>query len=106
MLDNLSERMYITRSLASPSSPGYVAHMATTGRQIAAARTLLGWTQARLAQESGVSPASVQRAERAPGIPQMQTGSLFAMVRALQDAGIIFIDADDSGSEGVRLRRR
>jgi len=36
----------------------------------------------------------------------MQTGSLFAMVRALQDAGIIFIDADDSGSEGVRLRRR
>ena len=24
----------------------------------------------------------------------MQTGSLFAMVRALQDAGIIFIDAD------------
>ena len=80
--------------------------MATTGRQIAAARTLLGWTQARLAQESGVSPASAQRAERAPGIPQMQTGSLFALVRALEAAGIQFIDADETGGEGVRLRRR
>src|SRR6516165_7121414 len=98
--------MYITRSLASPIRPCYVAHMATTGRQIAAARTLLGWTQARLAQESGVSPASAQRAERAPGIPQMQTGSLFALVRALEAAGIQFIDADETGGEGVRLRRR
>jgi hypothetical protein len=44
--------------------------------------------------------------ERAEGIPQMQTGSLFAMVRALEAAGIQFIDADESGSEGARLRRR
>ena len=65
-----------------------------------------GWTQARLSQESRVSPASVQRAERAAGIPQMQTGSLFAMVRALEAAGIQFIDADEGGGEGVRLRRR
>ena len=92
--------------LADASSPGYASRMATTGRQIAAARTLLAWTQARLAQESGVSPASVQRAERAEGIPQMQTGSLFAMVRALEAAGIQFIDADESGGLGVRLRRR
>jgi hypothetical protein len=36
----------------------------------------------------------------------MQTGSLFAMVRALEAAGIQFIDADEGGGEGVRLRRR
>ena len=106
LLENLSEQTEITRSLAGAKSSRYVSRMVTTGRQIAAARTLLGWSQARLAQESGVSPASVQRAERAPGIPQMQTGSLFAMVRALESAGIQFIDEDEGGGPGVRLRRR
>jgi transcriptional regulator with XRE-family HTH domain len=77
----------------------------TTGRQIAAGRTLLGWTQARLARESGVSPASVQRAERAEGIPNMQTTSLFAMVRAIERGGVQFIDAGESSGVGVRLRR-
>jgi hypothetical protein len=57
-------------------------------------------------QESGVSPASVQRAERAQGIPQMQTGSLFAIVRTLEGAGVQFIDANEAGGKGVRLRRR
>jgi DNA-binding XRE family transcriptional regulator len=105
-MENIAEQTDNTRPLASASSGGYVSRMATTGRQIAAARTLLGWTQARLAQESRVSPASVQRAERSPGIPQMQTSSLFAMVRALEQAGIQFIDADANGAEGVRLRHR
>ena len=104
-MENFAEQTDYTRPLASASGGGYVSRMATIGRQIAAARTLLGWTQARLAQESGVSPASVQRAERSPGIPRMQTSSLFAMVRALEQAGIQFIDAD-GGGEGVRLRRR
>jgi DNA-binding XRE family transcriptional regulator len=106
LLENLSEETDLIRLLAKARSDRYVSRMATTGRQIAAARTLLGWTQARLGQESGVSPASVQRAERAAGVPRMQTSSLFAMVRALEAAGIQFIDADDTGGEGVRLRRR
>jgi transcriptional regulator with XRE-family HTH domain len=105
-MENIAEQTHITRTLASASGGGYISRMATTGRQIAAARTLLGWTQSRLAQESGVSPASVQRAERAPGIPQMQTTSLFAMVRALEQAGVQFIDADAGSGEGVRLRAR
>jgi DNA-binding XRE family transcriptional regulator len=106
LMENLAEQIAYTRLLARANSDGYVSRMATTGRQIAAARTLLGWTQARLAQESGVSPASVQRAERALGIPRMQTSSLFALVRALERGGIQFIDADDTAGEGVRLRRR
>ena len=105
-MENLAEWIDDTRPIAGAIGGRYSSRMATTGRQIAAARTLLGWTQARLAQESGVSPASAQRAERAPGIPQMQTGSLFALVRALEAAGIQFIDADETGGEGVRLRRR
>jgi ribosome-binding protein aMBF1 (putative translation factor) len=105
-MENTAIQTSPTRLVVTATGGTYTARMATTGRQIAAARTLLGWTQARLSQESGVSPASVQRAERATGIPQMQTGSLFAMVRALEQAGIQFIDADESGGEGVRLRRR
>jgi hypothetical protein len=36
----------------------------------------------------------------------MQTGSFFAMVRALERGGIQFIDANSVGGEGVRLRRQ
>jgi hypothetical protein len=87
-MENLAERTDDTRLVVAARGGRYTSRMATTGRQIAAARTLLGWTQARLSQESGVSPAGVQRAEHATGIPQMQTGSLFAMVQALEAAGI------------------
>jgi DNA-binding XRE family transcriptional regulator len=106
LMNNLAEQLNHSRPLAKARNAGYVSRMAITGRQIAAARTLLGWTQARLAAESGVSPASVHRAERSPGIPQMQTSSLFAMVRALEQGGIQFIDANSGGGEGVRLRHR
>jgi hypothetical protein len=104
--ENLSVSPNDTRPRADSFTDRYGSSMAT-GRQISAARALLGpgWTQTRLAQQAGVSPASVQRAERAEGIPQMLSGGLFAIVRALERAGIIFIDADESAGPGVRLRR-
>jgi transcriptional regulator with XRE-family HTH domain len=76
-----------------------------TGPQIRAARALLGWTAARLAQESGVSYSSVQRAEAAPGVPTTTASNLFRIQRALEQAGIIFIDANTTAGAGVRFRR-
>jgi hypothetical protein len=105
-MQNPVERFDHIRPLAKARNAIYVSRMAITGRQIAAARTLLGWTQARLAAESGLSPASVQRAEGSSGIPKMQASSLFALVRTLEQAGIQFIDANSGGGEGVRLRHR
>ena len=104
-MENLSIEPVITRLVAAAVGPSYVMRM-PTGRQVAAARALLGWTQEKLSKNSGLSPSSVQRAEQAGDqIPGMRTGSLFAMVRTLEQAGIVFIDAGEHGGVGVRLRR-
>jgi len=82
-----------------------------TGQQIRMARAALGWTVADLATRSGVSSSSIQRAEAIGGVPTMQSSNLFRVQRALElgdppsAPGVIFIDADDSGGAGVRVRR-
>ena len=59
---------------------GYVSRMGQHAGSLAAARRVLGESHARGAQESGVSPSSVQRADRACARdPQMQSG--FAVLR-------------------------
>jgi transcriptional regulator with XRE-family HTH domain len=70
------------------------------GRQIRAARALLGWTQAELAKAAGVSQASVQRAEATNGVPNIRAPVLLAIETALARAGIEFVD----NGIGVRLR--
>jgi transcriptional regulator with XRE-family HTH domain len=81
-----------------------------TGAQIRMARAALGWTVAELARRSGVSASSIQRAESADGVPTMQSTNLFRVQRTLEigdeRGAVTFIDADESGGEGVRLRRR
>jgi len=79
-----------------------------TGAQIRAARALLGWSASDLAEKSGVSHSSIQRAEAIDGISTMRATNLFALQRALEDGGVIFIGAGDnrSGGDGVRLRPR
>lgn len=79
------------------------------GVQIKAARTLLGWTLADLARHARVGTATVQRAEAAM-VPSITVPSLFAIQRALENGGVIFIDPGQvhipDGGPGVRLRRR
>jgi transcriptional regulator with XRE-family HTH domain len=77
-----------------------------TGVQIKMARAAVGWTVAGLAKRSGVSASTIVRAELAGGVPVMKSTNLFRIQRALEQAGVIFIDADDAAGEGVRLRRR
>ena len=74
-------------------------------RQIKAARSLLAWSQADLARQSGVSEPTVARLEAADGElgGREQTG---AKIRtALEKAGIDFID-ENGGGPGVRLRKK
>ena len=81
-----------------------------TGTQIRMARSALAWTVAELARRSGVSASAIQRAETTAGVPTMQSANLFRVQRALElgdeRGAVTFIDADESGGEGVRLRRR
>jgi predicted transcriptional regulator len=76
-----------------------------TIKQLKAARALLGWSQADLADHSGVSEPTIARLESADG----QVGGRGETVRkirsALEAGGIEFID-ENGGGRGVRLRKR
>lgn len=73
-----------------------------SGRQIQAARALLGWTQEKLAEKAIVSRNAVNRIENAR--VDARTSTVESMIRALAKAGIQFIN--EQGYEGVRLRKR
>lgn len=75
------------------------------GPQIRAARALLNWTAADLTQASGVSGSAILHAEQASGVPDMRAPNLFKLQRALETAGVVFIDADATMGAGVRLRQ-
>jgi transcriptional regulator with XRE-family HTH domain len=74
-----------------------------TVAQLRAARGLLGWSQAALAEASGLSLPTIKRTE-------LETVNVSAdakekMRRALEKAGVEFI-AENGGGAGVRLRKR
>jgi transcriptional regulator with XRE-family HTH domain len=64
------------------------------------ARRALGWSALRLARAAGVSSPTVLRFEHGG---TMKAGTVEAIQRALENAGVILIDADQGGP-GVRLR--
>lgn len=70
--------------------------------QIRAARGLLGWSQATLADRAGVSSMTIKRAEGS-GTPYPAKGALSAIRSALQAAGVEFIE-ENGGGPGVRLK--
>jgi transcriptional regulator with XRE-family HTH domain len=78
-----------------------------TGAQTRAARALLGWSRAELAERSSLSHSSIQRVEAIDGISSMRADNLFRLQRAFERAGIIFLGPGEnrSGGAGVRLRR-
>ncbi len=66
-----------------------------------AARDLIGWSRRELAEASQVAERTLIDFERRARSPQRRT--LHDIRRALEDAGVIFIDADEEGP-GVRLK--
>lgn len=77
-----------------------------TGRQLAAARTLVGLGQAELASLANVSAPTLRRMEASDGQITGMANNIAAVVRALQERGVIFISDGEAstGGPGVRLR--
>ena len=76
--------------------------MRLTGPQIRAARGLIGWSQAELASAADLGLATVQRLEAQDGILHGMSDTIWEVQSALEKAGIIFIDADETSGPGVR----
>jgi transcriptional regulator with XRE-family HTH domain len=74
-----------------------------TPAQLRAGRALLGLSQAELAGHTCLSIPTIQRAE-ADGELVVSEPAVAAIRVALEDQGVIFLDAGDEGP-GVRLRR-
>ena len=70
--------------------------MLVTGRQIAAARAILSWSQPALAASSGVSLPTIRRIEATPGIPSSARRNVLAIIRALEAGGVSFVRTEDT----------
>ena len=78
--------------------------LALTSELIRAARALLRWEQRQLAEASSVSLPTVKRLEAKPGPLSAHASTLVALMRALEVAGVEFID-ENGGGPGVRMRK-
>jgi transcriptional regulator with XRE-family HTH domain len=70
--------------------------------QIRAARALLGIDQKELAALSGCGIATIRRIEGADG-PAGTSKTITRIRRALEAAGVVFIEQDEKQGPGVRL---
>lgn len=75
-------------------------------QQIRAARALLGWSQAQLAQRADLSEVTIKRFES-------QQQELFGTIQsydriktALEKGGVVFVEQDVEMGPGVRLAKR
>ena len=75
-----------------------------TSAQIRAARSLIRWSAEDLAGRSSLSVATIRRAELTDGETSMTAANDLAVRRALEAAGVEFID-ENGGGPGVRLRK-
>jgi transcriptional regulator with XRE-family HTH domain len=74
--------------------------------QLRAARALLGWRQEDVAQAAKVGIATIRRIESQEG-PLMGYVSTFLKIQAaFEQAGIQFIDEDETGGFGLRMAKK
>ena len=71
--------------------------------QLRAARALLRWSAADLARASNLGANTIRRAEVAEVETSLTVANELAVRRALEAAGVEFID-ENGGGPGVRLR--
>jgi ribosome-binding protein aMBF1 (putative translation factor) len=76
-----------------------------TSAQIRAARSLIRWSAEDLARKSALSVATIRRAELAEVETSMTMANDLAVRRALEAAGVEFIE-ENGGGPGVRLQKR
>ena len=70
--------------------------------QVKMARAALGWGVRDLASNAGVAANTVSRYENGA---DALGDTLIKIQRALEDAGVTFIDRNEDGGPGVRLRK-
>jgi transcriptional regulator with XRE-family HTH domain len=68
--------------------------------QCRAARAIVGWSRADLAERSGVAASTLADFEAGKRTPYART--LADVRRTLEAAGVIFISADEVGGAGIR----
>jgi hypothetical protein len=83
------------------SSP---AHTSLKSAQLRAGRALIRWNAEDLARASAVGLTTIRRAELTDGETSMTAANDLAVRRALEAAGVEFIN-ENGGGPGVRLRK-
>jgi hypothetical protein len=78
--------------------------VALSSAQIRAARALVRWSAADLARASALGANTIRRAEVVEGRTSLTAANELAIRRALEAAGVEFID-ENGGGPGVRLRK-
>jgi len=76
-----------------------------TSAQLRAARALVRWSAEDLARHSAVGVTTIRRAELTENKTSLTAANDQALRRALEAAGVEFID-ENGGGPGVRLRKR
>jgi transcriptional regulator with XRE-family HTH domain len=74
-----------------------------TNEQLRAARALLGWSQAELGLEAGLSVPTIKRLEGGFG-PHVSDEARARVQKAIEKAGVEFIE-ENGGGAGVRFRK-
>jgi len=75
-----------------------------TPEQSAAGRALLGWSQKELADNAHLGESTVRNFEKGRGAQTFN--NVQAMRIAMEDAGVMFLNADENAGPGARLRLR
>jgi hypothetical protein len=78
--------------------------MGISSAQLRAARALLRWSALDLAKNSKIGVATIRRVEVLDGDIPVTPANELAIRRALEAAGVEFID-ENGGGAGVRLRK-
>jgi len=74
--------------------------------QIRAARALLGWRQSELSKASGVGTATIRRIENGGSPISGNVSTIIRIQEAFEKAGILFINEDETGGQGLRLVKK
>ena len=77
--------------------------MTITASQCKAAQALIGWSRKQLAQSALIAERTLVDFERGARNPLDRT--LLDIRRALENAGVVFIDEGSELGPGVRLRK-
>jgi DNA-binding XRE family transcriptional regulator len=90
----------VTLEVTQENAMGYV-----TGEQFRAARAMLGWEQAELAEKAGVSLKTIKRLEATSG--RVEARSEWGVKKALELGGIEFVGEHDwkERTDGVQFSK-